>query len=149
MTKPSENQVAQDLLATHSEIEALLQQLCDEGEGNAQPELQHTWDELERKLLLHLAEEELYLFPALTRDDPDEVAALERDHADFRRLLAELGVGIELHTVRLETLEQLRKRLNEHARREDDKLYRWAAASPEPGPRTLLQRIRRRITRAR
>jgi iron-sulfur cluster repair protein YtfE (RIC family) len=133
------------LLDTHTTIDLLLSQLCNQAEANVRPELEQTWDELERTLLLHLEHEELYLFPTLAREDRTEHDALARDHAEFRRLLAEIGVGVELHCVRLEVLRALAERLTAHAKREDETLYRLAARSEEAGPRALVRRLRRRL----
>lgn len=142
-----ERQLPRALLADHAEIDRLLRRLHDAAEANAQADLDRTWGELERVMLDHLAEEELYLFPALSAEHPREHAELVRDHARFRDLLAELGIAVELHGMRLETIDDLSDAVREHARREDAFLYPWAQRADAAGPRAARERARKRLAR--
>jgi hypothetical protein len=73
--------------------------------------------------------EERELIPRYAEEHPEEAAALLAEHANFRRLFAELGVAGDLHLVRLERVRELADALKKHAKRENDGLYRWAASS--------------------
>jgi hypothetical protein len=137
------------LLADHSRIELLLSRLEEQADAEVRPALEQTWASLERALLSHLEEEEMFLFPELAKDDRLELDDLARDHAEIRTLLGEIGIGIELHTVRAATIRALVAKLRAHAARENAKLYVWAEGSTLPGPETLRARLRRSLDRRR
>lgn len=138
-------ELPQAFLSHHARLDALLVRLHDEAEAGVRPALERTWAELEREMLAHLEEEELYLFPALAAENAAEQAALAADHARFRTLLAEIGVAVELHAIRLETIDELARSIREHAERENAFLYPWAQRAAEPGPRALRARLHRRL----
>jgi hypothetical protein len=66
------------------------------------------------------------MLPALARDQPEAAAALRRDHETIRAGLAELGVELEIHVLREETVQRFVGALRAHAAREDELLYGWA-----------------------
>lgn len=136
----SATSVAAIFMGEHRRMLELLQRLVDEADGDVRPALQNTWAELETLLLAHIDEEELYLFPDLARAYPGTEAALEADHVRIRRLVAEIGIAIELHTVSAERLHALAAELRAHSSREDELLHPWAASTESPGARALASR---------
>jgi iron-sulfur cluster repair protein YtfE (RIC family) len=131
------------LLSEHKRMQALLVSLVEQADADVRPGLQQTWAELESLLVAHMHEEESYLFPDLSRARADAVGSLEADHARIRRLVGEIGIGVELHIVRAATLHALADELRAHAAREDELLYPWAETAEAAGPRALSARKRR------
>jgi hemerythrin superfamily protein len=134
-------QIRETMLQEHQLILSLLQQLLDACDTNDQHCVQDAWQKLEPALRNHLEAEERCLFPLLEPAHPVEVAASRAEHAEIRRLLDELGLQAELHTSRKQRIEQLATRLEAHARREGDGLYRWAEHAASKHDRSMLKRI--------
>jgi hypothetical protein len=117
------NQVAVRLLKDHEELEQLLRRLAQDAAGSA-AELASTWNALESRLIRHMEVEERFLLPLIEAGNPAEVERTRQEHAHIRDLLVELGVGIDLHTVREHDIQQLIELLRNHAAHEDVELYR-------------------------
>ncbi|CAN5894040.1 hypothetical protein BH11MYX3_BH11MYX3_12120 [soil metagenome] len=90
------------------------------------PDVPALWTKLDHGLLSHMEAEERYVLPAFAR--VDRAAALEvlREHGQIRAMLLELGVAVDLHSIRFEQSEELIRLLRAHASTEDNLLYRWA-----------------------
>jgi hypothetical protein len=88
-------------------------------------------------LLVHVDAEEKFLIPALRRRREKEAMAILEDHKRIRVRLAELGAGIDLHIVRLETARALVQDLRSHAQHED-RIYQWADSELGESERTSL-----------
>jgi hypothetical protein len=110
----------------HERIEQLLDRLAHESYGDDPRALCDAWAQLDRALEAHFRDEEAYVLPAFADANPGEARALLAEHAAIRRLAAELGVDVELHAIRADTIGQLRQRLRAHAEREDAIMYPWA-----------------------
>ena len=118
----------QELLhSDHAGLEALFEELLEEFADGHQREIRSTWTEFERRLLVHFDAEERFILPLFERVNPEETAAVRAEHAQIRKLLGDLGVGVDLHLVRLELARELIDFLRAHAQREEVLLYRWAA----------------------
>lgn len=124
----------------HERLEALFAKLIDEFRGGDRDDLRATWARFETGLLAHFAAEERYLLPLFARVDPGEASALLAEHALYRRKLDELGVGVDLHAVRLDVAQELVNALREHAGREDRLLYRWAEQNVDRSSQELIER---------
>jgi hemerythrin len=120
------NDVQTRLDRDHRELTQLLWRLSQDARDPSGLELQATWGELERRLNAHLRAEEEYLLPLVEASHPALVECTRREHDEIRRLVAELGVAVELHTVREPAISELVRTLDEHAEREDRTLYRFA-----------------------
>lgn len=125
--------IQKHMFADHSRLMALFQVLTDTTEGADAPTIAQMWSEFERGLEAHMAAEERHLFPLLEQTDPAEVRALRAEHDEVRKRVADLGVRTDLHTLRMEAVEELIDELRAHANRENDLLYRRAdeLMSPE------------------
>ena len=120
------------LLADHQHFDALFSQLLADMHAGEWSTCQSTWSHFERELLDHMAAEEALVLPSFELVNPAETVQLREEHATVRRLLADLGVRIELHAVKEEHVKRLIESLRAHAAREDALLYRWASElSPE------------------
>lgn len=97
-----------------------------------------TYGDLERVILAHLEIEERHLLPLIERDRAEDAAIIRADHDKIRKLLGELGVGLELHAIREEVLEALSAFLKAHALREEGLLYKLAGEKLEEGPLAMI-----------
>jgi len=130
------------LVRDHERLEALFAQLLDGFREGDRDELRELWTRFDAGLLAHLAAEERYLMPLFERVQPGEAAALLAEHATFRRTLEELGVGVDLHTVKLNVAQAFVDLLRAHAQREDRLLYRWAEREVgEPGQEAMAREL--------
>lgn len=101
-----------------------------------------TWTEFERGLTAHLSAEEKWLLTALERVLPAETAALRAEHEIVRAGLTEMGIELEIHTLREDTVERFIQFLRAHAAREDELLYQWADEMLAEEPRTsVIERL--------
>ncbi len=69
---------------------------------------------------------------------PDAVDQVLRDHEAIRAALDELGLQVELHTLRKETVDAFLALLRAHAAREDATLYRAADEALDDDARRRL-----------
>ncbi|MGO8996784.1 MAG: hemerythrin domain-containing protein [Polyangiaceae bacterium] len=128
----------------HRRIDALLDRLvacvrADDRDAEAE-----SWTRVETALLQHLDVEEMFVFPALTHGHAKEVEALLREHAALRRELGAIGLALDLHTVRAETIETFCAMLRDHAEREDSLAYPQAEQRlPVNVVRVIVDRLAR------
>ncbi len=114
------------LVRDHERLDALFVKLLGAFREGDPDDVRAMWTRFEAGLAAHLHAEERYLLPLFARVEPDEAAALLAEHAVFRTVLDDLGVGVDLHAVSLETARCFVEALRAHARREDQLFYRWA-----------------------
>ena len=110
----------------HREIEDACLAILSAGFADQPRDLTQCWSDIEHQLLDHMAAEEHLLFPAYQRADPENAQDLRDQHAVLRQRAFEIGVAIQLHTIRCEQLQQFVAELRAHARNEEASLYRWA-----------------------
>ncbi len=148
------------LLATmhddHARLDALIERLLDPVQANDPGGLVRVWGDFEHGLAAHLEAEEQCLLPGFERVDTAEAASIRSDHAKLRRLVAEVGAGIELQIVREHTVRQLVHFLRSHAVMEEQTLHRWAdLRAPAQAKAAVVERlaealhVRRRATDSR
>jgi hypothetical protein len=116
------------LHGSHRHLERAGTKLVDAIVVNDREEMLVQWRLLETQLLAHMEAEERYVLPAFAKADREEAIALLREHGKLREKLLELGVALELHTLRLHMVENFIAQLRAHATREEQLLYAWAAA---------------------
>jgi hemerythrin superfamily protein len=114
------------LRAEHRRLSALFAELLDCVHSGETSVIQPIWARFERGLLAHMAAEEREVLPLFEVEHPDEARAIRDEHARIREVLARMGVDLELHVAREESVQELVRALEEHAAREDAALYRWA-----------------------
>jgi hemerythrin superfamily protein len=137
------NPVAARLSRDHQELDSLLRRLVDDARAPEPGALQKTWSALEAQLTRHMEAEERFLLPLLEATDPAEVKRIREDHERIRYTLSEVGISVELHTVRAGRVTELAEMLRAHAQREDGALYRLAgekaSSAVEQGIARLLR----------
>jgi uncharacterized protein (TIGR02284 family) len=130
----------------HAGFEASLERLSDYAAADDAELVVAEWNELEASLLCHMDAEEMFLIPAFRAEDVDEAKLLLTEHAEIRERLGELGLAVDLHTLRTPAIERLYRAVASHAARETRTLYAWAE---QPRHRVLLEAIARRLPRPR
>jgi hypothetical protein len=83
------------------------------------------WDKFDAALRAHMDLEDEHLLPVFREIAPKEADALRSEHDELRRMLGELGVGIELHAVSHDSVAALIGRVRAHAIREELLFYPW------------------------
>jgi hemerythrin superfamily protein len=127
----------------HLRLDALFEELQSRVHAGDAAAAQETWAAFEQGLLAHLEAEERFMLPVFEREDPDEAVVIRNEHDKIRALLADIGVGLEIHTAREARVDDFVSFLRAHAKREEDKLYQWAEGDlPEEQSRSVLDRIR-------
>ncbi len=111
--------------ADHRRLEKLVLRLLAAFEANDREDMERLWSELDSGLLAHLGAEEAHLIPGLARVCALDAKQLLDEHRQIRVRLTELGVALELHTIRLESARAFIDLLRAHALQEDRLLYRW------------------------
>jgi len=129
----------EELLYQHAWLEQALNDLAFAAEAADDTALRGAWSEVERGLLRHIDFEERELFPLIAPFHAAGVDALRGDHDRIRKLVADLGVRADLHTLRKDTVDALVESLRRHAEHEDRTLYHWVEEqAPEDTRRHLL-----------
>lgn len=123
------NSQGQRLRSEHQSLDALFEDIANRARCGETAVLDAGWSALETALTDHMAFEEERLLPQLARLDAAEAERIRSEHAQIRSTLSELGIAIELHTLREETVREFLTLLRAHAAREDRTLYACADAS--------------------
>jgi hemerythrin-like domain-containing protein len=139
----------QRLLDDHAELESRLQRLADCVDADDPgSELRKIWTLFESILLDHLDTEERSFFPLVAREHRAEIEALRAEHQHIRQVVAELGVCVELHTLRKQTITDLIEFLQRHSEHEGKSLYEWSERQSEGRAlRSLFAMFERRAQR--
>ena len=114
------------LTADHLRLDALFDDVLKRLALDDRDETRAAWGEFEKGLLAHLEAEEKFILPRFAKDHELEASVIRREHGAFRETLAELGVMVDLHAIRMNAANDFVRSLREHARREDALMYRWA-----------------------
>jgi hemerythrin-like domain-containing protein len=143
MTPPDQQNPRILLLEDHKRIDALLDRLLAAVRADDREASQTLWKQCEESLLKHFDVEEMFVFPAIREGHSAEVDGLRREHDTMRRRLGELGLALELHTLRCDAIESLCTALREHAEREDSLAYVQAGRTLSIGvARSIAARIK-------
>ena len=127
-------------LADHRRLEAMIIPLLEALEANERDEMRRLWGLLEGGLNAHFEAEERHAIPLLMATRPRDGQALIAEHKHLRRRLSELGMDIDLGSIRLESVRGFVDELQAHARHEDALLYQWCDDHLEGKDRTILLR---------
>jgi hemerythrin-like domain-containing protein len=143
MTSPEPKNPRILLLDDHRRLDALLDRLRAAVHADDREASEKVWKMVEEGLLRHFDVEEMFVFPALRESNGAEIDRLRREHDGLRRQLGELGLALELHTLRCEAIEELCAALREHAEREDSLAYVQAGRKLSIGvARSIASRIK-------
>jgi hemerythrin-like domain-containing protein len=120
------NPIATRLTQDHQDLDSLLRRLAEDAEAPEPGALEKTWTIFESKLIRHMEAEERFLLPLLEASNAAELTRIRLEHARIRDILTELGVAVELHTVRAADVTELVNLLHAHAKHENTALYQLA-----------------------
>ena len=130
--------ITETLRDDHERLEELFDELAYAVDGADSATIQRVWSRFEHALMAHLDAEERHLMPAIERGHADDVRRTRAEHESIRRLVQELGVRADIHTLRKEVADELITTLRRHADWEEETVYRWA---DESGGAALLHAI--------
>ena len=116
----------------HERLDKLFEDVLAAFGADAREDAARLWGQLDRGLAEHMEFEERQMLPAFRAVDRREADALLREHDLIRHRLIELGMGLDLHCLRVELVADFIALLRGHARREDALLYRWAERELPP-----------------
>lgn len=128
----------------HHRLDAMLASLLELVHADLHPQLEEHWTVFEEGLVAHLDAEEMFMLPELAKHDAAASDAILAEHARLRELLAEVGVGLDLHIVREPEMLALARVLRAHAEAEMATVYKWA---DEKVPTSYLAALSRRLKR--
>jgi hemerythrin-like domain-containing protein len=135
--------LADALAQDHEDVARRLEGLVAAARADDREALAAAFAQAEEGLLAHMNAEELYVLPAFSVVDAKEAKALRAEHARLREELGRLGLGVELHVVRKEHVDQLVAFVRQHAERERKLMYKWIDTSlPPENLRALVTRLR-------
>jgi len=138
--------VRDHFLADHRRLEDLFERLLTALEANDREDMALVWTEFESGLIGHMQTEELELIPVLQRDSPRSARIIMEEHRHIRTRLAELGMALDLHTLRLDTARAFVDELRAHAKSEDRLLYQWAEESLDDAEKeSVIQLLAERV----
>jgi hemerythrin-like domain-containing protein len=133
------------LSSEHAALEQRFEEILAAFRANAREEVIPLWTSFEKALVEHMELEEEIILPELAKTDPGTVEAIEAEHAQICEQLGAFGISVDLHRLRADHVDAFVQRLKEHARREDQLVYRWAEEHLAAAPRRkLLDRLLRR-----
>jgi hypothetical protein len=124
----------------HQLLELRFAQLMAQVADEDPLDLRCQWLLFERELDEHMTMEERELLPCLMGHDPAEAAAIREEHQQIRATLAELGLAVDLHTLRADAVAAFVHMLRGHARREERLLYPLTGALVSQGRLGTLRR---------
>lgn len=107
------------LLATHAEIASAAEDVAAAVREDNRDVMHDDFSVLERRVLDHMSWEEMYILPTYEKSHPQEAAEIRAEHGEFRRRLGEIGIAIDLHSVRASYFDELAARMRAHADREE------------------------------
>jgi hemerythrin-like domain-containing protein len=128
------------LAREHRELDQLFEALLNALQADARDDALRLGSAFDDGLCRHMALEEKHLLPLLQQQDAREVEELLKEHEDIRAKLAELGVGVDLHEIRVQTVSDFVEQLRRHARREDALAYRWAQQNVSAAQQAEIRR---------
>jgi hypothetical protein len=127
------------LLADHHvRIEAACEELRAAGQGGDPVDVIARYRSLEHAVLEHLHAEEESIIPEYSKYAPRDAELIRTAHDELRQRLQQVGVEVELHCVRSDTIDGLTAALRAHAADEDLAMYPWAEANLPPSTRRQL-----------
>jgi len=136
------------LVKDHARLKRLFAELVVAFRAGDREQCAALWNALDSGLELHMALEERLILPEFAKVDPVEAAALTREHVAIRASLTELGIGVDLHCTNVELVERFLRVLEDHAKREEALMYRWARANlPQGALATIRSRLSARRAR--
>ncbi len=115
----------------HKDLDALYEDLANRVHCGDTAAIDEAWGPLETRLRAHMDFEELQLLPRFELIAPDAARRIQAEHAQIRDALSDVGIAIELHTVREDAMNRLLSHLRAHGRHEEETLYRWRGVAAE------------------
>ncbi len=115
--------LGQRLAHEHHDLNRLYEDLANRVHCGDTATIDAAWGPLETRLRAHLDFEEQELLPLFREVAPMTAQEILGEHVQIRRALSEIGVAIELHAIREESMAEFLTLLRAHGEREEATLY--------------------------
>lgn len=126
------------LKSDHAALEITFRRMIGKFGGGDPDAIRAGWQAMEQQLEAHLGAEEQYLLPRFEKVYPEEAERIRVEHKQIRAALLQLGVDLDLHSLRDETARAFIDVLRKHAENEDRLFYAWAQRELPRGERLQL-----------
>ena len=137
------HEVFQTMHDQHVRMSSMLSDMQKLVTGDDRDAMRAAWAKLENAVLEHLKLEELHFVPAIAKRDASTAQAVHTEHDAIRASIAEIGMELDLHTARAESIERLAEALRAHALREEERLYPAAEETLTPAAKdSVFKRVR-------
>ncbi len=114
------------LVSDHQHLERSFQAIVNAAWRGDPASLGEQWRGFERQLLAHLDTEEGDLIRLYGEYEPLEARELLAEHQQIRVTATEMGIDLDLHSLRAARVQAFVDQLRAHAQREERLLYPWA-----------------------
>lgn len=114
------------LIADHVALEDTFRRTVGKFYGEDPDATRAQWSVMSAQLEAHLRAEEHFMLPRFERSYPEEALQIRREHGQIRASLLQLGIDLDLHSLRAETVSAFIEDLRAHARREESLFYVWS-----------------------
>jgi hypothetical protein len=109
----------------HALLAELLRALADAAHRGDTAAMTTLFNQIDKPLRDHLTLEDETILPPFSEADPAQALVLRDQHARIRRRLEDLGIALELHTLRAGMVDDFIELLYAHAVREERAMYAW------------------------
>ena len=126
------------LTADHAALDVTYRRMVGKFLGGDPDAIRAEWTLMEKQLEAHLRAEEQFILPRFESSYPDEAEQIRLEHKQIRDSLLQLGIDLDLHSLRADAGAAFIQTLRAHAQREERLLYKWAQEELPPGERHLV-----------
>jgi polyisoprenoid-binding protein YceI/hemerythrin-like domain-containing protein len=134
-----DNSIAETLADGHAHLQRSFADILELSLDLDADELRQPWKTFELGLIRHLDLEEEHVLRPFAVVEPGPAAEILAEHKRVRAALTQLGIDLDLHSLRPEQVQTFVEQLREHVAREESLLYPWAARQLGAEARTRLR----------
>ena len=134
-----EDSIAETLADGHAYLQRSFADIVELSFDLDTDELRQPWKKFELDLIRHLDLEEEHVLRPFAAAEPGPAAEIRAEHKRVRAALTQLGIDLNLHSLRPEQIQAFVERLRAHVAREESLLYPWAARQLGAEARTKLR----------
>jgi polyisoprenoid-binding protein YceI len=134
-----EDSIAETLADGHAHLQRSFADIVELSLDLDTDELRQPWKKFELDLIRHFDLEEEHVLRPFAASEPGPAAEILAEHQHVRAALTQLGIDLDLHSLRPEQVQTFVDRLRAHVAREESLLYPWAARQLGAEARTKLR----------
>jgi polyisoprenoid-binding protein YceI/hemerythrin-like domain-containing protein len=135
-----QDSIAETLADGHAQLQRSFADIVELSFDLDTDELRQPWKKFEVGLIRHLDLEEEHVLRPFAAAEPGPAAEILAEHKRVRAALTQLGIDLDLHSLRPEQVQTFVEQLRAHVAREESLIYPWAARQLGAEARTRLRR---------